>query len=342
MISIQDSRKVFKSATFSNFKKKDVCKNLTLAIYYGKHEESFFWTCELLCTNLLIDLWNVYFTLMSKYIHAYNPKLPLFIHKKYQDFKELTSKYEDDLQLRNDGNIRILFGSITLVLCESQKYTILDDLTYKFDFKIENLYENLKAPNVQYIEYIWLPHDPKEYVIPFNELIYHLQVTKQKTDIHFWINWIIQYDALCRKKKKIILCYPRKMYSNKNDKLSNNIIWIIWDILIKLSKESPHQILNNIVVVICELFSTRYAISCNKSRIHMIYHCIELLLLNQTIDFTMDILKQKNTLSNLEENLNVVFEQIKKHEINEPIEVHQTKLEKKMDLYKNVYNNLLT
>ncbi len=340
MISIKDNRKVFKTATFSNYKKNEVCKQLTLSIYYSKHEEAFFWTCELLCSNMLIELWNVYFTLMSKFIHSYNPKLPLFIYKKYESFKQLSESYGDDLKLRNDMNSRLLFGSITLVLCESQKYTILDDLTYKFDFKIENLYENLKAPNVEYINYIWLPNDPKEYIVPFNELIYHLRETKQKTDIHFWINWIIQYDTLCRKKKKIILCYPRHIYTCKNEKLSNNIIWIIWDILIKCSKECSNPILNEIIIIISKLFSTRYSISCNKNRIHMIYHCIELLLLHKTIDFKTDILKEKKTLSNLEENLNVIFDQIKKHEVSENIEVPQTKHEKKIHLYKNIYNNL--
>ena len=58
MIYIEDNRKLFKSSTFSNYKKKDVCKNLVLSIYYGKQEESLFWTFELVCTNLIIDLWK--------------------------------------------------------------------------------------------------------------------------------------------------------------------------------------------------------------------------------------------------------------------------------------------
>ena len=37
-------------------------------------------------------------------------------------------KYGDDFKLRNDNEVRLLFCSVTLVLCYSQKYTILDDL----------------------------------------------------------------------------------------------------------------------------------------------------------------------------------------------------------------------
>tara|TARA_Y100000816_G_C26072998_1_gene564606 strand:+ start:296 stop:1327 length:1032 start_codon:yes stop_codon:yes gene_type:complete len=338
-IIINDKRRAFKITTFSNYKKTDVIKKLTLSLYYGKLEESFFWTCELLCTNLIIDLWNTYFLLMSKYIHVYNPKLPLYLNKKFQDFKQIAMKYGDDFKLRNDNEVRLLFCSVTLVLCYSQKYTILDDLNYKFDFKIENLYENLKAPNVKYIEFIYLPSDPKEYTIPFNELIYHLRETKSKTDIHFWINWIIQYDILCRKKKKLLLCQQRDIYMDKNEKYSKNIIWIVWDILLKMSKKQQNQQLHSIIQNIFDLFSVRYTFSYNKKRIHQIYHVIELLLLQKQVEFSVELLKDRSLLSSLEQNIQVTFEQIKKHEQVQDEEPKSLK-EKKMDLYKNIYNNL--
>jgi hypothetical protein len=339
MILIEDKRQVFKTVTFSNYKKREASKKLTLALYYGKVEEAFFFTCEMLCSNMIVELWNVFFSLMSKYIHVYNPKLPIYIMKKFHDFKALALKQSNDFELRNTHQVRVLFCTVALVLCKSQKYTILDDLKYKFDFKIENLYENLKAPEVKYIEFIYKPHDPKEYIIPFNELIYHLNETKQKTDIHFWVNWIIQYDILCRKKKRDILCAPRSMYLNKNQKLSQNIIWIIWDIVLKMSKQ--HQTIEHIIQNLFELFTIRYSFACNKSRIHMMYHSIELLLLVKKLDLSIEVLKDKSSLQNLEPNINVIFEQIKKNETAPPPEeVKMTSEEKKLDLYRNVYNKL--
>ena len=340
MIEINDSRKEFKLNTFSNYKKKDVSKNLTMALYYSKEEECFFWTCEMLCSNMILELWNVYFLLMSKYIHIYNPKLPLYIIKKYNDFKCVAAKYNNDLALRNNKDMRFLFCSISLILCCSQKYTILDDIVYKFNFQIENLYENLKAPNINFIKFIYVTQDPTEYIIPFNELIYHLQETKQKTNIHFWINWIIQYDILCRKKKKIIVCHPREFYINKDNKLCKNIIWIIWDILLKLSKNQKNVDIQTIVKSLFEIFTIRYRVSCNKSRIHLLYHCIELLLLKDTISFNTEIFKERELLTNLEENIDIIFEQIKKEETLSIINDKKTKKEIKIDLYKNIYNNL--
>ena len=132
-IYIDDKRRTFKTMTFSNYKKSEVIKNLIQSIYYGKIEESFFWTCELLCTNLIIDIWNVYFLMMSKYIHVYNPKLPLYIHKKFEDFKQIVIRYGDDFQLRNDKEIRFLFCSIIFVIFfQGIKFTDLFVLSLKY------------------------------------------------------------------------------------------------------------------------------------------------------------------------------------------------------------------
>ena len=43
---------------------------------------------------------------------------------------------------------------------------------------------SLKAPNIHFIDYIYTNDDPKEYIIPFNELVYHLKETRVKTDIN--------------------------------------------------------------------------------------------------------------------------------------------------------------
>ena len=64
-IVLNDSRKIFKKTTFSNYKKTDVIKKLTQSMYYQKLEESFFWTYELLSSNMILELWNLYFIFLS-------------------------------------------------------------------------------------------------------------------------------------------------------------------------------------------------------------------------------------------------------------------------------------
>ena len=122
-IIIKDKRVQFKKLSFSNYKKSDVKKNLITSIYYQKLEESFFWTGEMLCSNMLLELWDTYMIIMSKYIHIYNPKLPIYINKKFNDFKNIVAIENNDLKLRNHREIRMILFSITTILCFSDKYT---------------------------------------------------------------------------------------------------------------------------------------------------------------------------------------------------------------------------
>ena len=88
-IIINDMRLKFQKTTFSNYKKNDVLKKIVQSIYYQKIEESFFWTCELLCSFMLIELWDIYLNIMSKYIHIHNPKLPIILIKNLVILKKL-------------------------------------------------------------------------------------------------------------------------------------------------------------------------------------------------------------------------------------------------------------
>jgi hypothetical protein len=277
---------------------------------------------------------------MSKYIHIHNPKLPLYIEKKYSEFRDIIGQDDTIQNVRNNKKIRIIFCSIATVLSCSDKLTILDHLQNKFLFKIESLYENLKAPNTSFVDLVYKPGDPVEYLIPFNEFVYHLTVSKQKVDIIYWLNWIIEYDILCRKKKKIIGCVSRSLYENKKKLLETNIIWIVWDSLFAvMKKERCSQNLKNIVESIYSLFTVRYCVSTNKKRISLICHTIELLVLHKELKYDIAILKNNDEMTNLEENINVVMEQIKKHEVKS-VKNETTSKNTKMDIYHNIYMNL--
>lgn len=334
---INDKREKFKTTTFSNFNKKDARKNLQNAIYYNKQEEAFFWTCEMLCSNMLLEIWETFFILMSKYIHIHNPKLPLYIEKKYDEFRNIIGNDDNISIIRNNNKIRVVFCSITTVLCFSEKITILDNMSCKFTFKIETLYDNLKAPNINYVKMVFKNGDPAEYLVPFNEFIYHVTETKHKVDIVYWLNWIIEYDILCRKKKKTINCLSRDIYQNSRKALETNIIWVIWEIIFcVLEKQHFSKNTKNIINSLFNLFAVRYCVSVNKKRIYLICHSIELLLLDSETNYELPILKDNKCIMSLEQNINIVMKQIKIKEIaSEPLTSNT-----KIDIYRDIYMNI--
>lgn len=304
---ISDSRTHFKTHTFSNFKKSKVMKELENCIYYQKKEEAFYWTGELICSGHVLELWNLFLYIMCKYIHINNPRLPLYIDKKFNEFKDISNQLKDDLDLRNQIEVRTILFSITLLLCESKRDMILEDL--HFIFKFENIFTNLKAPNVDFIKPYFKEGDPKEIYIPLNECAYHLIETKNRMDIFYWIDWMIQYDEQCIKKKKPIQCITRDFVPVK----SNNIIWILFELF--LSFQEP-VVLYKIIESLMKLFSIKYTTSTNKKRKHILNLCV-LIIINDSVDFTTKIIENTSVFIPIQENIKLIFEQIKKNEIHD-------------------------
>jgi hypothetical protein len=292
---INDNRTVFVT-TFSNYKKSLAVKELMSSIYYQKKNDAYFWTAELLCSNCIIDIWDTYIEIMCKYTHIYNPKIPIYLHKKFLEFKEIAGKTNDDIQLRNIDEIRRLFFSLTLIFCSSKRECVLDTPTFQFNFEMDKMYMNLKAPNVSYIQNYFKNGDPKEYYIPLNELMYHLKETKNKMDIFYWIEWIIAYDSLLLKNKKQLQCVKREFAVN------TNIIWIIWELLLSFDKQPIESLLH--------LFSIKY--KNNKKKKCILHLCVMYIITK--VDYNIPIL-DSSLLKNIEESITMTFEKIKKKEI---------------------------
>jgi hypothetical protein len=301
-MEIVDSRVNFQSTTFTNYKKSHVIKELTKCMYHQKLDEAFVWTTDLLCSGHIIDLWNIYIQFICKYIHIHNPKLPIFLYKKFEEFKVIANK-TPDFKLRNNKEIRLIFFTITAVLTNCNKDSILDFDNLKFDLKLD-IFANLKAPNIHYAQPYFKAGDPKEYFISLNELTYHLKDTKNKMDILYWLEWILEYEQSSIKKKKIIGCIQRDFAPN------TNIIWLVWEILLSC-KKGP--ILDKVIDSIFSLFKIKYTPACNKKKKGLLHLAIMFII--SDIDYQKKLVENVGIFNNLEKNILTTFEQIKKNEI---------------------------
>ena len=54
---------------------------------------------------------------------------------------------------------------------------------------------------VNYIDNVFKDDDPKELLIPLNELIYNLE-NNNIIDTCYWFEWILEFENICKKKKK--------------------------------------------------------------------------------------------------------------------------------------------
>ena len=307
-------QKDFKGITFSEFKKCDVKKELIKNLYSSKIESVCFWSAEMICSGHFSDLWDIIIEFYTKHIHIGNPKLITYLELRMNNFKELiNSGYRDnELRLRNSDKMRRLFCEIMCVLCEARKKHCFSEVKVKKeDFDLTQMTERFKAPDIKFIEEIFLKDDPKELFIAANELAYTLtEEGKNSVSACYWMEWIIEFESICKHKKEKFKC-ERREFANVESKCQMDIVWIVWDIfLIEAKKRS--NLVQRIINSALNIFCLRYRSGCHKKRRLLMYFVIE--VFTEPYSLEEEIVRDKTKIITITQNINKIYKQIKKNE----------------------------
>jgi hypothetical protein len=315
-IEINDKRQKseFKSITFSKFKKSEAKKELIKCLQSGNIEQSCYWSAEFICSGDFLYLWDIIFFFMSKYIHIGNPKLPLYIDSRLEIFKDIVNKgYSDNiLKLRNNIDIRKMFIEIVGILCCSKKKNSYDIPKINDSaFNMIEITHKLVAKHKKAGYKIFQNEDPREIFIAINELAWNIKCKNKDTlRAIYWLEWIIEYEKLCKKKKIIKKCARRNI--PVENKFQCDMIWIVWDIILSEAKGQNNGLFK-IIKSLLNIFCLKYKNSFKNKRKLLIYNAIS--LLTETYDTKIIIVKDIKLIEKLKINYNEIYKQIKKNEL---------------------------
>ena len=218
------------------------------------------------------------------------------------------------VQGKNNKKIRKLFAEIITNLCLSPKKLAVE--TIKIDpleFDITLLSDKLKADNVQYASRIFLPDDPKELFIALNEFAYNLSRNKNNTiQCCYWLEWIIEFEVLCKKEKQQILECCVRQIANVDEKLKKDIIWMVWELILMEAANRGRNI-KKLVGALLDIFSIRYKKGCKKRRRFIMYNAIS--LITEDVNFNKPIINDEEKVEIVKSKIDVIYKQIKKNEI---------------------------
>jgi cytochrome b involved in lipid metabolism len=308
----------FKGISFSNYKKTEVRKQFIESIKKGKVEQSCYWCAELICAGHYLDVWENIFHYFGKHIHLGNPKIIIYLEMRYTAFRNIldAGQFVNELQLRNHPQFRKLFAEIVGTLVISNKTHSFEPIRINRveEFDLTQMSERLKATKPDYAAAVFLKQDPKELYIAINEFNYHLSKDSANTiNACYWIEWVIDFDAICKKRKEPCLCEKRNTFRIEN-KYGRDIVWLLWDSLLHNAAELKNAFIDKLMSSLLNIFCVKYTTASAKKRRYLLYFAVS--LLTQPVPTHIELINDKKLIQNVIERIDTVYKQIKKNEVS--------------------------
>ena len=146
----------FRGATFSNHSRTQARTALLAELTRGRVEPACYWCAEFVCAGAFEELWTIFAGYMGKVVHLANPKLPLYLELRHQQFRALVDRghFLSTLELRNHPAVRRLFAEVAAVLALSVKapggYEVPRSASSAAAFGAEALAAQLRATDASF------------------------------------------------------------------------------------------------------------------------------------------------------------------------------------------------
>ena len=315
--SIKDNRTIkdLSDKTFSGYKKKDVFAIFDKSLLEGKTENACNWSTEIVISGYIDSLWERLIICVSKYINTNIPTISLYLYNRFSKYLRIKNQdyYKNNfLELRNNQIIRNHICEVICVIAEAQKkkYANLKKIPNS-DFQFNSMTSKIVSENDKLVTRVFDKNDPKEIKIILNEF-YNALETNNITNALYWLSWLNEWEKLNIKKYGYYKCGYRKI-SGIDAKFHNDIIWIIWEILLKVSLHKDIDFLNKQIQSLYQLYKYNFSISKKNKKLALVIHSIRLLIERYSV--SQPIINKYCILIQACGKINYVYYSKKKYEI---------------------------
>ena len=144
-----------------------------------------------------------------------------------------------------------------------------------------------------------------------NELAFHLSSeSKNGLLACYWIEYIMELEESYKYKTKI----ERRTFAPVDPIHQMDIIWLIWDTILKQDEKDTIKVKKEILYSLLELYCLKYSKTSFKKRKFILYFAVSLLI--EHVDTTIPLISDnyKKQMKEIIPKINMIYKQIKQKE----------------------------
>ena len=173
------------------------------------------WGAELDISGHTYQLWEDLIIYALTEINIINPRLPLYLLKKFQEFLRIYKNFKDfSIHIRNnqESKNKLCDLIVTIALSPKKKFPKYSKITIE-DLTNDSMRRKMIANHLQLVDQFASVHDPLKVRIAVNEIIAYLKLSHKGTSVvencFYWIDFI-QFS-----KKFLIFVKKQKIMQKK-------------------------------------------------------------------------------------------------------------------------------
>ena len=284
-VANEKTQRELRLISYHGFKKKDLFKFLINQIKNQNLENANYWCAECLLSGFPSEIYEKLIEVYMNEINIKNPELLLFLWSNYERYIDAVNTYEDVLEARNDTEVRNILATVVSILSISPQYS-LPKLMKITSVDLESM-PRIRTTYLNYIDLITpfvKTGDPKEIIIPLNEILNHLKSPKTNSYdlVLYWLSWLVCWETEFIKKNDMGPCAERQ--NEKVEKIYwKDFAWILWGILKAEAEWKNHTRLKEIVDKSYRFYLYYYNKKNRYKKMYFVIYCFLFFL--KDIDF---------------------------------------------------------
>ena len=328
-ILITSNKKKYIKKSFFNYQKPKLLENFKHEILNENLEKSYFLLFDIINSGFFKNIWEIYFTIYTEYIHILNPPILKFIWTNYKRFLEMKSnakKYHLNLlDSRNSFNFRKILFTILKKIVKTPKKHIGYLIPQSFNNQnkltshtpLVNVFQNKNIPNLNILkevinnqDYKDVEHAMKEFHHYIDYAIHKKMIFDQekfyaKESCFFWLAKILIIGA----EHTNIIGYPYNisLYHSIDPNSKDYFSPAVWHIILLGSKKLGKEFVNH-NILLYKIFNSKILQKTKKENFliiqsilfffeHILWNHPQITLLQEDYDY-LDTLYTENEQPN--------------------------------------------